>query len=225
MTSELAYVMAAEQIGKIEVPEARPVPARAGRRAAAHRLALPLARHLVHGHGRRARRRRDDLPLLHPRARAGAGPLRGAGRARACSTASTRWAASATTSRPAGRQQCRETVDLIEQRLDEYEAMLEGNPFFHDAHQGRGRDLARAGAGRRRQRAAAARLGRRASTSGAREPYSSYEDFDFTVPGGDRRRLLRALPGADGRVPRVDQDRRARCSTACPRGRSRRGPA
>ena len=59
MTAELAYVRAAEKVGKIEVPEARAVPPRAGGRAPADRVALPLARHLVHGHGRRARRRRD----------------------------------------------------------------------------------------------------------------------------------------------------------------------
>ena len=39
------------------------------------------------------------------------------------------------------------------------------------------------------------------------EPYSSYEDFDFKVPVETDGRLLRALPRADGRVPRVDQDR------------------
>ena len=64
MTSEFAYVMAAESIGKIEVPKRAQYLRVICRRAAARRLAPALARHVVHGHGRRARRRRDDLPLL-----------------------------------------------------------------------------------------------------------------------------------------------------------------
>ena len=75
----------------------------------------------------------------------------------------------------------RETVGVIEQRIDEYEAMLEGNPFF----------LARARGVGVISRALAEEVGvsgplirgsgvsydiRRA------EPYSSYQDFDFRVP-------------------------------------------
>src|SRR5438552_627740 len=75
----------------------------------------------------------------------------------------------------------RETVGVIEQRIDEYEAMLEGNPFF----------LARARGVGVISRALAEEVGvsgplirgsgvsydiRRA------EPYSSYEAFDFKVP-------------------------------------------
>ena len=75
----------------------------------------------------------------------------------------------------------RETVGVIEQRIDEYEAMLEGNPFF----------LARARGVGVISRALAEEVGvsgplirgsgvsydiRRA------EPYSSYPDFDFRVP-------------------------------------------
>ncbi|PYN58668.1 MAG: NADH-quinone oxidoreductase subunit D [Candidatus Rokuibacteriota bacterium] len=75
----------------------------------------------------------------------------------------------------------RETLDVIEQRIDEYEAMLEGNPFF----------LARARGVGVISRALAEEVGvsgplirgsgvsydiRRA------EPYSSYPDFDFRVP-------------------------------------------
>ena len=56
--------------------EARAVPAGDRRRAPADRVAPALARHVVHGHGRRARRRRDDLSLLHPRARADSRSLR-----------------------------------------------------------------------------------------------------------------------------------------------------
>src|SRR5262245_55028562 len=89
---------------------------------------------------------------------------------------------------PAGwDQKVRETVDLIERRLDEYEDMLEGNAFFMLRTQGVGtisRELAQevgisgplirgSGVGYDIRRA---------------DPYSSYEDFDFKVPvetGGD----------------------------------------
>ena len=105
--------------------------------------------------------------------------------------------------------QCRTTVDLIEQRLDEYEAMLEDNPFFTMRTQGRRRRSRRdAGAGRRGQRAAAARLGRQLR-SAARPAVFVVRGLRLPRPGRDRRRLLRALPGADGRVPRVDPDRPA----------------
>ncbi|MGH7308102.1 MAG: NADH-quinone oxidoreductase subunit D [Candidatus Rokuibacteriota bacterium] len=83
---------------------------------------------------------------------------------------------------PAGWvEQCRRTVELVEQRLDEYEAMLEGNAFFLVRTQGVGtisRELA---------------LGMGVSGPLIRgsgvpydvrraEPYSSYADFDFKVP-------------------------------------------
>ena len=181
MTSELAYVMAAETHREDRRAEARAVPARAGRRAAARRLALPLARHVVHGHGRRARRRRDDLPLLHPRARAGARPVRVAGRARACCTASTRSAACATTCPPAGPRSAGRPIDLIEQRVDEYEEMLEDNPFFTMRTQGVGvisRELALdVGISGPLLRGSGVHYDLRRA-----QPYSSYEDFDFRVP-------------------------------------------
>src|SRR5437870_606383 len=75
----------------------------------------------------------------------------------------------------------RETIDFIEARLDEYEAMLEGNTFFTVRTRGVGvisRELAQevgvsgpllrgSGVGYDVRRA---------------EPYSSYGDFDFVVP-------------------------------------------
>ena len=46
---------------------------------------------------------------------------------------------------PAGwAAKCRETVDLIDQRIDEYERMLEENPVLPGAHAGRRSHLARA---------------------------------------------------------------------------------
>jgi NADH-quinone oxidoreductase subunit D len=83
---------------------------------------------------------------------------------------------------PAGwAKQCRETVDMIDQRIDEYERLLEENPFF----------LARAkGVG-----VISPELAQDVGISGPllrgsgidfdlrrAEPYSSYEDFDFTIP-------------------------------------------
>ena len=82
---------------------------------------------------------------------------------------------------PGWAKKCRETVDHIERRVDEYEAMLDDNPFFLVRTQGVGvvsRELAQevglsgplirgSGVGYDVRRA---------------EPYSSYEDFDFVVP-------------------------------------------
>jgi NADH-quinone oxidoreductase subunit D len=89
---------------------------------------------------------------------------------------------------PAGwAQKCRETIALIEKRLDEYEDMLEGNAFFLARTQGVGgisRELAQT----------VGISGPLIRGSGVSydirrlEPYSSYEDFDFKVPvetGGD----------------------------------------
>jgi NADH-quinone oxidoreductase subunit D len=76
---------------------------------------------------------------------------------------------------------CRETVDLIERRLGEYEALLEDNPFFLVRTQGVGvisRELAQD----------VGVCGPLARGSGVdydvrrAEPYSSYGDFDFKVP-------------------------------------------
>ena len=77
--------------------------------------------------------------------------------------------------------QCRATVDLIEQRLDEYEAMLEDNPFFTMRTKGVGvistalaQDVGVSGP---LLRASGVPFDLRRA-----QPYSSYEDFDFTVP-------------------------------------------
>ena len=206
MTSEFAYVMAAEQIGKIEVPKRAQYLRvhRAG--AAARRLAPALARHLVHGHGRRARRRRDDLPLLHPRARARSSICSSRSSARGCSTASTRSAACATTCPPGGPRSAARRSISIDSRIGEYEQMLEDNPFFLARAQGVGVHLARAGRGRRHLRSAAARLGRQLRPAPRRAVFL-LRGLPVRGAGGNRGRLLRALPRADGRVPRVDQDR------------------
>ena len=76
---------------------------------------------------------------------------------------------------------CRETVAFIDKRVDEYEAMLEDNPFFLVRTQGVGvisRELAQEVgiSGPLIRGSGVAYDVRRA------EPYSSYEDFDFVVP-------------------------------------------
>jgi NADH-quinone oxidoreductase subunit D len=83
---------------------------------------------------------------------------------------------------PAGwADRCRQTVDLIERRLGEYEAMLEDNAFFLVRTQGVGvisRELA----------LDVGVCGPLIRGSGVaydvrrHEPYSSYEEFDFRVP-------------------------------------------
>ncbi len=83
---------------------------------------------------------------------------------------------------PAGwAARCRATVDQIEQRIGEYEAMLEDNAFFLVRTQGVGvisRELALelGVSGPLIRGSGIAYDVRRA------EPYSSYEDFDFIVP-------------------------------------------
>jgi NADH-quinone oxidoreductase subunit D len=83
---------------------------------------------------------------------------------------------------PAGwAGKCRETVDLIDRRLDEYEDMLEGNTVFLVRTQGVGvisRELAQevGVSGPLIRGSGVAYDIRRA------EPYSSYEAFDFEVP-------------------------------------------
>ena len=206
MTSELAYVMAAEEIGEVRGAEARAVPARARARAAAHRVALPVARHVVHGHGRRARRRRDDLSLLHPRARAGARSLRGArrraaalrlppGRRRALRHARRLGGAVPRDDRPHRAAHRRIRGDARGQRV------------LHDAD---ARASASSRASWRRTSASRARCcAAPASNFDLRRDAAVFVVRGFRVHGAgrDRRRLLRALPRADGRVPRVDHDR------------------
>jgi NADH-quinone oxidoreductase subunit D len=83
---------------------------------------------------------------------------------------------------PAGWiQHCRDTMDVIDGRVVEYERMLEGNPFFLARAKGVGfitRELAEdvGIAGPLLRGSGVAFDIRRAA------PYSSYEDFEFTVP-------------------------------------------
>lgn len=76
---------------------------------------------------------------------------------------------------------CRETIDFIEGRISEYERMLGDNPFFMARAQGVGvisRELAEdvGISGPLLRGSGVAHDLRRA------DPYSSYEDFDFRVP-------------------------------------------
>jgi NADH-quinone oxidoreductase subunit D len=77
--------------------------------------------------------------------------------------------------------QCRTTIDLIEQRLDEYESMLEDNPFFTMRTKGVGvisSELAKdVGVSGPLLRASGVHFDLRRA-----QPYSSYEDFEFRVP-------------------------------------------
>jgi NADH-quinone oxidoreductase subunit D len=78
-------------------------------------------------------------------------------------------------------RQCRSTIDLIEQRLDEYEGMLGGNPFFTMRTRGVGvisTDLAQdVGLSGPLLRGSGVRHDLRRA-----HPYSSYGDFQFDVP-------------------------------------------
>ena len=78
-------------------------------------------------------------------------------------------------------KQCRSTVDMIDQRLDEYEGMLEDNPFFTMRTKGVGvisKDLAQdIGISGPLLRGSGVNFDLRRN-----QPYSSYEDFQFRVP-------------------------------------------
>ena len=83
---------------------------------------------------------------------------------------------------PAGWvEQCRQTVDHLDRRISEYEQMLEGNPFFMARAQGVGvitRELAEGvGISGPLLRGSGVNWDLRRA-----DPYSSYEDFDFKVP-------------------------------------------
>ena len=103
MTSELAYVMAAEMIGKIDVPKRaqylRVIVAEL-QRIASH--CLWLGTWCMDMGGALGGGATIFLYCIRER-ETGARPLRVARRARGCSTASTRWAACATTSPRAGQ--------------------------------------------------------------------------------------------------------------------------
>ncbi len=76
---------------------------------------------------------------------------------------------------------CRETVDLIDRRIGEYESMLDDNPFFMARCQGVGvisRELAEdVGISGPLLRGSGVAWDLRRA-----DPYSSYEDFQFLVP-------------------------------------------
>ena len=82
---------------------------------------------------------------------------------------------------PEWAAQCRQTVDLIDRRIGEYQRMLEDNAFFLVRTQGVGvvsRELAQeVGISGPLLRGSGVNYDLRRA-----EPYSSYEDFDFTVP-------------------------------------------
>jgi len=180
MTSELAYVLAAETIGKIEVPRRAQylrVIAAELQRIASHCLWLGtwcMDMGGALGGGATVflycfRERELLLDLFE--ALTGARLLYGFHQ-----VGGTRYDA------PAGWvERCRSTVDLVETRIDEYEAMLEDNAFFLARTQGVGvisRELAQeiGVSGPLIRGSGIAYDVRRV------EPYSGYGDFDFKVP-------------------------------------------
>ena len=180
MTSEFAYVLAAEEIGKVEVPKRaqylRVVCAEL-QRIASHLLWLGtwcMDMGGALGGGATVflyciREREWVLDLFE--ALVGARLLYGFHQ-----VGGTRYDI------PAGwAQKCRETIGLIERRLDEYEDMLERNAFFLARTQGVGvisRNLAQTvGVSGPLIRGSGVSYDIRRL-----EPYSSYEDFDFKVP-------------------------------------------
>jgi NADH-quinone oxidoreductase subunit D len=180
MSSELAYVMAAERIGKFEVPKrAQYLRVLVGelQRIASHCLWLAtwcMDMGGALGGGATIflyciREREFVLDLFE--ALTGARLLYGfhqVGGVRYDLPAL--WTA-----------QCRASINLIEQRLGEYESMLDDNPFFTMRTKGVGvisKDLAQGvGIGGPLLRASGVNFDLRRA-----QPYSSYEDFEFRVP-------------------------------------------
>ena len=180
MTSELAYVRAAELIGKIDVPKRAQylrVIAAELQRIASHCIWLgtwTLDMGGALGGGATIflyciREREMVLDLFE--ALTGARLLYGFHQ-----VGGTRYDA------PAGwDKQVRDTVAFIDRRLDEYEDMLESNAFFQARTQGVGtisRELAQElGISGPLIRGSGVNYDIRRA-----EPYSSYEEFDFKVP-------------------------------------------
>ncbi|HKE85815.1 MAG TPA: NADH-quinone oxidoreductase subunit D [Vicinamibacterales bacterium] len=180
MTSEFAYVLAAEQIGKIEVPKRaqylRVIMAEL-QRVASHLLwlgtwCMDMGGALGGGatvflYCIREREMILDLFEMLVGARLLYGFYQVGG---------TRYDI------PEGwERKCRETIDFIDQRIGEYDALLEDNPFFFARAKGVGvisRELAEdvGIAGPLLRGSGIAFDLRRAA------PYSSYEDFTFNVP-------------------------------------------
>jgi NADH-quinone oxidoreductase subunit D len=180
MTSELAYVLAAEKVGKIEVPKRAQylrVIAAELQRIASHCLWLGtwcMDMGGALGGGATMflycfREREMLLDLFE--ALTGARLLYGFHQ-----VGGTRYDVSAE-----WVERCRSTVDLVGTRIDEYEAMLEDNAFFLARTQGVGvisRELAQeVGVSGPLIRGSGIPYDIR-----RREPYSSYDDFDFKVP-------------------------------------------
>ena len=180
MTSEFAYVLAAEEIGKIEVPKRaqylRVVCAEL-QRIASHLLWLGtwcMDMGGALGGGATIflyciRERELILDLFE--ALVGARLLYGF-----FQVGGTRYDI------PDGWvQKCRETIDLIDSRIDEYQQMLEQNAFFLARAKGVGivsRDLAQdVGIAGPLLRGSGINWDLRRDA-----PYSSYQDFDFRVP-------------------------------------------
>jgi NADH-quinone oxidoreductase subunit D len=180
MTSEFAYVMAAEEIGKFEVPKRaqylRVICAEL-QRIASHLLWLGtwcMDMGGALGGGATIflyciRERELILDLFE--ALVGARLLYGF-----FQVGGTRYDI------PDGwAQKCRETIDLIEARIDEYEQMLERNAFFLARAKGVGivsRELAQdVGIAGPLLRGSGIDYDLRRNA-----PYSSYQDFDFRVP-------------------------------------------
>src|SRR2546425_8942560 len=180
MTAELAYVRAAEMVGKIDVPKRAQylrVIAAELQRVASHCLWLGtwcLDMGGALGGGATVflyciREREDVLDLFE--SLTGARLLYGFHQ-----VGGTRY------DLPAGwTQKCRETIEFIDTRVDEYEAMLEENAFFLVRTQGVGvisKVLAQeVGLSGPLARGSGLDFDLRRAA-----PYSSYQDFDFKVP-------------------------------------------
>ena len=182
-------------------------------RAAADREPLPVDRHARDGH-----RRDDGVPLRVPRARADPRSVRGDVRRAADLQLDAHRRAAAGSAAGLG-QEGPPVLRHHGRQGRRVRGAADAQPDLARTDQGHRPDHRRAGGGARAQRPAAARLGRAARRPQGRAVRGLRRDA-VRRAGRHRRRHLRSLSGADGRVPPVDPHHPAGDRRRARKGRS-----
>ena len=177
-TNNLGYCETVEKLLSLEVPRRAQLHPHHPVRAAAHREPSRVARHARDGH-----RRRHGVPVLPPRAGAGARPVRGVLRRAPhlqlrCASAGCR-----RTCPPAWDRKVRAFCDIMDEKVLEYETLLTQNRIWLE----RTRDIGVISAA---DAIAIGLSGPALRASGVKrdirkdEPYAAYDEFAFDIPLG-----------------------------------------